>query len=148
MRRRNPKIGVASVQKWTHRLPPGGTVLDLGCGHGYPITQALISGGFTVYGIDASPSMVAACRTRYPQAVISCEPAEDSDYFGLLFDGVVAWGLLFLLDKPKQIQIIERVASALRHGGRFLFTAPRQACTWTDTLTGRVSVSLGAEAYE
>ena len=33
-------------------------------------------------------------------------------------------------------------------GGRFLFTSPAQSCTWTDILTGRESLSLGADAYK
>jgi hypothetical protein len=39
------------------------------------------------------------------------------------------------------------VASALGPGGRFLFTAPPQVCTWDDLTTGRPSRSLGASAY-
>ncbi|HYE57672.1 MAG TPA: class I SAM-dependent methyltransferase [Rhodothermales bacterium] len=147
IRRRNPTIGVATVRQWSQHLSPGGSVLDLGCGNGVPISQTLIAEAFKVYGIDAAPSMVEAFRARHAEAIVACEPAEDSDYFGLCFDGVVAWGLLFLLEKHKQLQIIERVASVLAPGGRFLFTSPKQACTWTDALTGRPSISLGAEAY-
>jgi hypothetical protein len=43
--------------------------------------------------------------------------------------------------------LIHRVASALRPAGGFLFTAPEQRCRWPDALTGRLSLSLGAEAY-
>jgi hypothetical protein len=28
-----------------------------------------------------------------------------------------------------------------------VFTAPAQACTWRDDLTGRVSISLGGQRY-
>lgn len=43
--------------------------------------------------------------------------------------------------------MIARVAKALRPGGRFLFSAPREACEWQDLLTGRRSVSLGEAGY-
>ena len=43
--------------------------------------------------------------------------------------------------------MIRQVAPALNDGGQFLFTAPTQACTWSDVLTGQTSISLGAEAY-
>jgi hypothetical protein len=33
-------------------------------------------------------------------------------------------------------------------GGRFLFTSPRQVCSWPDLWTGRPSFSLGEDAYE
>lgn len=41
----------------------------------------------------------------------------------------------------------EPLAAALKPGGRLLFTAPRKVCVWDDLLTGRPSISLGAEAY-
>ena len=43
--------------------------------------------------------------------------------------------------------MIDRVARALEPGGRFLFSAPRQACEWVDTLTARTSRSLGQAEY-
>ena len=43
--------------------------------------------------------------------------------------------------------MIQRVARALVPGGRFLFTAPVQTCTWDDLSTGRLSESLGFAAY-
>lgn len=145
--RRDPTIGVATVRQWARALPPGGAVLDLGCGHGVPISQALIQDGFVVYGVDASPAMVAAFHKRFPQAHVACEAVEDSGLFGRTFDAVVAWGLLFLLAADAQVALIHRVASVLVPGGRFLFTSPEQACTWTDMLTGRQSISLGNEGY-
>jgi 2-polyprenyl-3-methyl-5-hydroxy-6-metoxy-1,4-benzoquinol methylase len=48
------------VANWWQMLPPGGTVLDLGCGTGVPISQALIERGFNLYGVDASRTMVGA----------------------------------------------------------------------------------------
>lgn len=147
MHRRDPAIGVATVRQWARELPSGGAVLDLGCGHGVPISHALIQDGFQVYGIDASPAMVAAFHERFPRAPVACEAVEHSRFFGRTFDGVVAWGLLFLLAPETQPALIRRVASALEPGGRFLFTAAAQACTWTDMLTGRPSVSLGSDVY-
>jgi len=141
------RVGVATVRTWARSLPPGAAVLDLGCGSGVPISEALMTDGFVVHGVDASPSLVADFHDRFPQAPVACEAAEASAFFGRTFDGVVAIGLVFLLPAPAQLDLIRRVASALRPSGRFLFTAPEQACTWADALTGRPSLSLGAEAY-
>lgn len=77
-----------------------------------------------------------------------CEPVEESSFFGETFDGVLAWGLMFLLSPETQRALIHRVASVLKPGGKFLFTAPAQACTWDDLATGRQSLSLGANAYK
>lgn len=76
-----------------------------------------------------------------------CERVETSSFFGRRFDGVLAWGLVFLLPPDAQRRMIRRVRGALARGASFLFTAPAQACTWTDVLTGRESVSLGRAEY-
>jgi hypothetical protein len=54
---------------------------------------------------------------------------------------------LFLLDPGVQLRLIRKVAAALSSGGKFLFTAPSQSCSWSDALTGRTSISLGYETY-
>jgi 2-polyprenyl-3-methyl-5-hydroxy-6-metoxy-1,4-benzoquinol methylase len=140
-------IGVATVKSWCRGLPTGASVLDLGCGSGVPISEALIDEGCEVYGIDAAPSLVAALRRRFPQVRVACEPVEESGFFGRKYDGIVAVGLLFLLQPDVQQAVIRRVSAALEPGGRFLFTAPVQATEWTDLMTGCRSVSLGDEAY-
>lgn len=60
---------------------------------------------------------------------------------------MLAWGLLFLLEPGAQARVIEKVARALKPGGRFLFTAPREPVEWLDGMTGRPSRSLGEDAY-
>ena len=145
--RNHSGVGASVVADWSQMLPAGATVLDLGCGTGVPISQALIERGFNVHGVDASPTMVAAFRANSPNIPVDCAAVEDSDFFGQTFDGVVAWGLLFLLDVEVQCRLIGKVAGVLRSGGRLLFTAPWQSCSWHDAMTGRTSISIGQEAY-
>lgn len=140
-------IGATTVREWTRTLRPRGTVLDVGCGHGVPISQVLVDEGFDIYGVDASPTMIAEFSARFPRAPAECSPVEESTLFGRTFDGVVAWGLMFLLSPEAQELVIGKVSRALVAGGRFLFTSPYQACTWTDILTGTPSISLGREKY-
>jgi 2-polyprenyl-3-methyl-5-hydroxy-6-metoxy-1,4-benzoquinol methylase len=147
MAARNGRIGAATVREWGRTLPAGSAVLDLGCGHGVPISQTLIEDGFAVYGVDASTQMIAAFRERFPGARAECSTVEDSTFFGRKFDGVIAWGLMFLLPVESQAAVIKKVAGALNRGGTFLFTAPEQAVAWKDSLTGRESVSLGLQEY-
>jgi hypothetical protein len=64
-----------------------------------------------------------------------------------MYDGVVAVGLLFLLEEDVQRTLINKVAAVTKPGGRFLFTAPLQKVAWRDLTTGRPSVSLGDEEY-
>ena len=146
-RRGTPDVGAATVREWATTLPQGAVVLELGCGHGVPISGALLAGGATLYGIDASPSLIAAFRSRFPDVPVECSAVDASDFFGRSFDAAVAWGLMFLLTPEAQAGLIEKVAAALKPGGSFLFTSPHQSCEWSDSLTGRKSVSLGADAY-
>jgi SAM-dependent methyltransferase len=143
----NSGVGASVVSDWSQTLAGGATVLDLGCGTGVPISRALIERGFNVYGVDASPTMVAAFRARFPTVPVECAAVEDSDFFARTFDGVVAWGLFFLLDAEVQRRLIAKVAGVLRSGGRLVFTTPSQSCSWRDAMTGRASISLGDEAY-
>jgi 2-polyprenyl-3-methyl-5-hydroxy-6-metoxy-1,4-benzoquinol methylase len=145
--RSRSSTGIAIVRDWAKSLPPSGCILDVGCGHGMPISKVLIDEGFAIYGVDASPSMVAAFHSRFPNAQVECSAIEDSQLFGHRFDGVIAWGLMFLLAPDVQAVLIHKVALTLKPGGKFLFTAPHQVCEWPDNLTGRKSASLGSDAY-
>jgi SAM-dependent methyltransferase len=146
-RRSSSRIGVGTVRAWARALPPGASILDLGCGHGSPVAEALLDDGFEIYGVDASPTLSAAFRRRLPGAHIVCEPVEASSLFGRTFDGVIAIGLVFLLPADTQRDLLRRMAAALNPGGRLLFTAPAEVCVWADVLTGRESRSLGAAEY-
>ena len=147
MSARNPWIGASTVREWSQTLAPGSSILDLGCGHGVPISQVLTEGGFIVYGVDASVTLIETFRKRFPSAYTECPAVEDSEFFRRTFDGVVAWGLMFLLPPDVQSAVIRKIARALNPSGRFLFTSPKEAATWRDALTGRESISLGAERY-
>ena len=145
---RSPTTGVATLDQWIASLCGPGAILELGCGGGFPVTERLVNAGFEVYAIDAAPSLVAACRQRCPHARVACETVEDSPFFDRTFDAAVAIGLIFLLPEETQRAVIRRVAAVLNAGGRFLFTAPAEAGTWPDSLTGRPSISLGVNSYK
>jgi SAM-dependent methyltransferase len=140
-------VGVDTIRAWTKVFAPGAAILDLGCGPGTPRSQVLIDAGFAVHAVDASPTMASAYQRSFPEACVLCEAVEESSYFGERFDGVLSWGLMFLLPAETQRRVIHRVGGVVRTGGRFLFTAPFQVCTWADLSTDRLSVSLGRDAY-
>ncbi|WP_342115936.1 class I SAM-dependent methyltransferase [Pseudoduganella sp. OTU4001] len=140
-------IGRNVVRHWAKTLPRGGEVVDIGCGAGVPVAATLAEEGFSIFGIDASPTLLAAFRHRFPDAPTACETAQASSFFNRTFDAAIAVGLIFLLPADGQRQLIERVGRALKPGGRFLFSAPRQAAEWIDLQTGRPSQSLGEAQY-
>jgi SAM-dependent methyltransferase len=145
--RRRSDVGATTLRTWGRSLPPNAAVLDLGCGSGVPISQALMDEGVAVYGVDSSPTLCAAFRCNLPGALVACECVEESEFFGRRFEGAVAWGLMFLLPAESQLTLVDRVARALSSRGHFLFTVPTQVCSWADVLTGRTSRSVGDAAY-
>jgi 2-polyprenyl-3-methyl-5-hydroxy-6-metoxy-1,4-benzoquinol methylase len=140
-------VGAQAVRGWARSLRSNATVLDIGCGAGDPITQVLVDEGLTVYGLDASQTMVTAYRQNFPKIPVVCEAVEDSLFFNRQFDAIIAWGLIFLLPEEKQEAVIQKMAIALYTGGKLLFTAPAQKMKWLDAITEIESVSLGAEKY-
>lgn len=141
-------VGAGTVRAWAQAIPPEATVLDLGSGPGDPGTRILREAGLATYAVDASAAMVAAFRERFPGVPVEQNTAEASRFFDRTFDGVLAWGLLFLLKPAAQALVIGKVAGALNPGGRFLFTAPKEPLEWLDAMTDRPSQSLEAQTYE
>jgi SAM-dependent methyltransferase len=123
-RSRSAGIGVKEVRKWARTLPRGSSVIDLGCGSGFPITAVLVDEGLHVFGVDAAPSFVAAFQRNLPGTPIICEAIQESRFFDRTFDAVLAWGLMFLLKSEDQHRLIQRFAEILVLGGRLLFTQP------------------------
>jgi SAM-dependent methyltransferase len=144
---RSTGVGVDPVRKWAQTLPRGAAVIDLGCGPGFPITEVLVAEGLSVYGVDAAPSFVQAFRRNLPNTPVACEPVQDSRFFDRTFDGVLAWGLMFLLSPEDQQRLIQRIADILVLSGRLLFTSPAEPIVWNDAMTGLESRSFGAQEY-
>lgn len=144
---RSAGIGAKTVRDWARTLQRGDAVIDLGCGSGLPITEVLVGEGLNVYAIDAAPSFVQAFRRNLPNIPVACEAVEDSPFFDRTFDGVVAWGLMFLLSPEEQRRLIQRIADIVMPGGRVLFTSCAQPLVWNDAMTGLESRSLGAVEY-
>ena len=140
-------VGVRSVREWARKFQPGAAVLDLGCGSGLPITKVLVEAGLSAYGVDAAPSYVEAFRRNFPDVPVVCEAVEDSTFFNRKFDGVLSWGLMFLLLPDTQRQLIERIGDIVVPGGRVLFTSPSKPLVWNDAMTEMESRSLGSEEY-
>jgi len=144
---RTTAIGVKEVRKWARTLPRGSSIVDLGCGPGFPITVVLVEEGLHVFGVDAAPSFVAAFQRNLPGTPIICEAVQESRLFDRTFDAVLAIGLMFLLTAEEQHRLIQRFAEILLPGGRLLFTSTAKPAVWNDAMTGLESLSLGAEQY-
>jgi len=144
---RSNAIGVKEVRNWAKTLPYNSSVIDLGCGPGFPLTAILVEEGLQVFGVDAAPSFVAAFQHNLPGTPIVCESVLESRFFDRTFDAVLSIGLMFLLEAEEQHHLIRKFADALVPGGRLLFTSTVKSHVWNDAMTGMKSVSLGAEEY-
>ena len=146
-RTRSNAIGVKEVRNWARTLHPGSSVIDLGCGPGFPLTEVLVEEGLDVFGVDAAPSFVSAFQRNLPGTPIACESVLESSFFDRTFDAVLSIGLMFLLKAEEQHRLIRRFADILVPGGRLLFTSTVEPHVWNDVMTGMESISLGAEEY-
>lgn len=144
---RSDAIGVTEVRKWAKTLRPRSSVIDLGCGPGFPLTAVLVEEGLEVFGVDGAPSFVAAFQQNLPGTPVVCGSVLESRFFDRKFDAVLSVGLVFLLKAEEQRRLIRRFADALVPGGRLLFTASAEPHIWNDVMTGMESISLGAEEY-
>ena len=94
----------------------GQRVLDLGCGTGR-LSAALAEQGIArVWGVDASPEMLAVAREKL-QATVGLKEgrAEQLPFRDVWFDRVVMWLVVHLVDRPVAFREVARV---LVPGGR------------------------------
>ncbi len=146
---RGAEVGLPELEAFLEPLPQQAEVLDLGCGHGVPVTRFLLDRGFHPLGLDSSVEMLARYRASFPELPTRCERVQDARFDGASFDAVVAWGLLFHLTEREQESLIEKVANWLVPGGRFLFTSGEAAGERVGEMGGvefRYR-SLGVEGY-
>lgn len=129
-------------------IPPGGSILDLGCGMGEPIASYLLDRGYHVVGVDSSPSMINRCRTRFPHAEwVVADMREFAP--GARFDGILAWDSFFHLAMDDQRAMFPRFASHAREHAALLFTSGTVEGTAVGSFQGEplYHASLDAEEY-
>mgnify|MGYP002349917509 CR=1 FL=1 len=100
------------VQRWSHLVPPGGSVLDVACGHGRHL-RWFAQRGHRVTGVDRSPEAIAAVAPwgRAVQADIENGPWP---FEGERFDLVLVTNYLW---RPLLPLIVQSVAE----GGVLLY---------------------------
>lgn len=108
------------------RLEPGESVLDVGCGTGTLAIAAKRRVGLNgmVYGIDASPQMIARARKKATKAgvdvVFKNALAEVLPFPDAQLDAVMASMMLHHLPTEARRQCVREVRRVLKPGGRLL----------------------------
>ena len=94
---------------------PGERILDLGCGDGQ-LTQRIAATGADVVGVDASPEMLAAARSRGIDAQegrAELLPFADRSFHAVFSNAALHW-------VRGQDEMMAEVRRVLRPGGRFV----------------------------
>ena len=114
--------GVRFVQAAIKFSARRGSALDVGCGSGGRVVDALLAAGFRVTGIDVSEAMLGYARRRHPGARFVagdiCEWQPEEKY-----DAIVAWDSIFHAPHAEQRRVVVKLCDALAEGGVVLFTA-------------------------
>jgi SAM-dependent methyltransferase len=81
------------VQRWSHLVPPGGSVLDVACGHGRHL-KWFAQRGHHVTGVDRSPEAIDAVKP-FARAVLADIENGPWPFEGDVFDAVVVTNYLW-----------------------------------------------------
>ena len=110
------------LDRFTALLPPGGSVLDIGCGSGEPIARHLIASQFAVTGVDSAPTMIDLCRSRFPSAAWLVADMRELA-LERRFDGLLAWDSFFHLRPEHQRAMFPVFAAHAAARAALMFTS-------------------------
>lgn len=129
------------------QIPPGATVLDVGCGGGRTLEKLAQKAG-TVYGIDHAAGSIAASRAHNEQLIsekrVGIEQASVSHlpFPGNLFDVVTAIETQYYWPDP--VNDMREILRVLKPGGRLMIAAESYRGGGNDWLLGPVMRLLGS----
>lgn len=119
-----------------NHIQPGASILDIGCGSGYPIASYLIENGFYLTGIDSSQKLLDIAKINCP--MMNCIHGDIRTISVTdKYDAIIEWWCLFHLPKADHAKMFFRFASWLKDGGILEFT------TGADDFEGTSSEMLG-----
>lgn len=117
-------------------LPPGGDVLDVGCGAGIPVARFLVDAGFSVTGVDVSSSMLQLARSHVPGARFLKMDMRRLRFDDGRFDGICAFYSLFHVPREEHLQVLIEFNRLLRQNGVLIFSTGKSAWQGTGDFHG------------
>lgn len=113
-------------------IPAGGSILDLGCGTGMPISDFFIQKKYKVMGIDGSEKMIALCKKRFPKEHWICVDMREMKLHEQ-FDAIIAWNSFFHIPQEDQRRLFPIFETHVESNGILAFTSgPEQGEVWGD----------------
>ena len=122
---------ISWLAELTPLLPPDAPVLDLGCGCGVPVAEAL-SPCFTVTGVDISPVQIGRARSLVPGARFLCADMARLDFAPESFAAVVAFYSVIHVPVEEQPALFGKIRRWLRPGGYLMATVGHTAWSGTE----------------
>jgi SAM-dependent methyltransferase len=107
-------------------LPPGATVLDVGCGTGG--VAACLAKRYQVFGTDTSPLAVDFCRKRGLKN-IHCGTLDDAPFSENQFEAILLLDVIEHIDNDENV--LRQVWRLLRPGGFAVITVPAYNWLWS-----------------
>jgi 2-polyprenyl-3-methyl-5-hydroxy-6-metoxy-1,4-benzoquinol methylase len=120
------------IAELRHRLPDGGSVLDLGCGCGVPVSRSLSEAGYAVTGVDFSEVQIERARELVPRGTFLVGDITQASFPERSFDAAACLFALIHVPLEEQRALLARIADWLRPGGVLLITTGSKAWTGTD----------------
>jgi SAM-dependent methyltransferase len=130
----------------------GREVLDLGCGEGYVARQLAARGAARVQAFDISEEMVARARAREVETPLGIQYEARDLTQGLdlepeSVDLAMAVFLFNYLSIRQMRRVMREVATALRPGGRFLFSVPHPLIPFVRGVEAPFGFDRGEHTY-
>jgi cyclopropane fatty-acyl-phospholipid synthase-like methyltransferase len=119
---RGRTVGVTEALALAATLRAGSRILDLGCGNGVPITEALVKADCRVTGLDSSIGMLMHFRHTLSGTPAVRADARRCPFLNGGFDAAISWGMMFHLPPSDQATVLASVSRVLKPGSPFLFT--------------------------
>ena len=105
-------------------LPPGGTILDVGCGAGIK-SEYLSEKGFKITGIDFSEKFLEIARLKVPEIDFLVLDMKNLDTLDRTFDGVFVQAALLHIPKKEVPGVFDQFVRKLKPGGH-LYVAVKE----------------------
>ncbi|MFZ1757291.1 MAG: class I SAM-dependent methyltransferase [Caldilineaceae bacterium] len=129
---------------WLENIPQRAQVLDIGCGHGLPVSERLADLGLEVTGIDISPVMLAHARRHVPTGLFRKQAAAELTEQAV-YAGACSFFSLLHMDPIELRAALQRIHAALQPGAMLLVIS---AIPDINTRTGAFSIFMGQPVWQ
>jgi SAM-dependent methyltransferase len=140
-RRRTNSPDLALLEHLTSKLRRHASILDAGCGAGYPISAALVE-EFNVTGIDFSLTQLRLARDLVPAAKLACQDLTAMGFAAQSFDAICSFYTIIHVPRELHFRILMCFHRLLIPGGLALL------CLGAEDLKEDIETDFfGAEMY-